>query len=86
MLYSATGSPIISNTATGAPLVELLNLEKRNDMWWVTAAVNGQRLSQPFMVPAGNVEHLDEDSLMAYLKDDAVSFAEYEAQQGRIRF
>lgn len=84
MLWSPSGNPICSDTL-GGHVVELLSLRPRGRDWYVLAAVDGQRLSQEFIEPYDNVRNLSEDALMAHLKEQALSFAEYEHELGRIR-
>jgi len=50
----------------------------------VLAAVNGQKLSQYFMEPNGNVADLGEDALLQHLKEQAIGFYDYEKELGRV--
>lgn len=77
MLYGPSGNVIAGLDADTGHLVELIRLERINDCWKVEAAVDGVKIPQPFYEPVGNVVDLDEDALMAHLKDQAIGFAEY---------
>ena len=77
MLYSASGNPIAGLDSLSGCVVELLALNRVGDLWRVDAAVDGVKLPQPFYEPVGNVVDLDEAALMAYLKEQAIGFADY---------
>ncbi len=83
LLWSASGNPIALDGLRGHT-VEIIQLEPHGRDWYVLAAVDGQRLSQAFIEPYDNIRDLGEDALMAHLREQALSFAEYEAEQGRI--
>jgi hypothetical protein len=57
-------------------LVEIVNLERHGEGWDVTAAVDGVKY-QPWWESNHNVESLTEDELLAYLKEQAVGWADY---------
>jgi hypothetical protein len=83
MLWSPSGN-VLCDTL-GGHVVELLSLEPHGRDWYVLAAVDGQKLSQAFIEPYDNIAGLGEDALIAHLKEQALSFAEYEHELGRIR-
>ncbi len=83
LLWSPSGNPISYDTL-GGHSVEILSLDQRGRDWYVWAAVDGQKLSQAFIEPYDNVADLGEDALMEHLREQALSFAEYEAQLGRV--
>lgn len=80
MLYGPNGSAIAGIDSTSGAVVELVALDKVQDCWRVTAAVDGVKYP-PFYEPVTNVEHLGEDDLMQHLKEQAVGFADYYRQQ-----
>jgi hypothetical protein len=84
VIWSANNTPVMVDTL-GGHTVEIVDLQRRGSEWWVLAAVNGQKLSQYFMEPAGNVDSLGEDALLAHLKEQSIAFYDYERELDRVQ-
>ena len=82
MLYSASGSPIASapDTTRGA-IVELLSIQDAGDCYEIMAAVDGRKLPSSFYESRANVQDMDEETLMAHLREQAIGLADYYQSQ-----
>lgn len=84
MLYSASGQPIAGRDETSGCIVELLSIKDAGDCYEIQAAVDGRKLPSSFYESRSNVCDMNEDDLMAHLKEQAISMAEHYREQGML--